>query len=82
MKKEKIVVHDELLAKVGVALRRAAKRAKGNRGTDEYPDRRFRKRKSGQEKSDEEIGSGTVVPCTPVSRHPGIITSRGKNGDG
>ena len=28
MKKEKIVVHDELLAKVGVALRRAAKRAK------------------------------------------------------
>ena len=28
MKKEKIVVHDELLAKVGVALRRAAKRAR------------------------------------------------------
>lgn len=28
MKKEKIVVHDEILAKVGVALRRAAKRAR------------------------------------------------------
>lgn len=28
MKKEKIVVHDELLARVGVALRRAAKRAR------------------------------------------------------
>ncbi|GEM_PF-995491 len=28
MKKEKIVVHDELLAVVGVALRRAAKRAR------------------------------------------------------
>lgn len=28
MKKEKIVVHDELLAKVGGALRRAAKRAR------------------------------------------------------
>jgi len=28
MKKEKIVVHDEVLAKVGVALRRAAKRAR------------------------------------------------------
>jgi len=28
MKKEKIVVHDELLAKVGAALRRAAKRAR------------------------------------------------------
>ncbi len=28
MKKEKIVVHDELLAKVGVALRRVAKRAR------------------------------------------------------
>jgi len=27
MKKEKIVVHDDLLAKVGVALRRAARRA-------------------------------------------------------
>jgi DNA-directed RNA polymerase subunit K/omega len=28
MKKGKIVVHDELLAKVGVALRRAARRAR------------------------------------------------------
>ena len=28
MKKEKLVVHDELLARVGVALRRAAKRAR------------------------------------------------------
>jgi len=28
MKKEQIVAHDELLAKVGVALRRAAKRAR------------------------------------------------------
>lgn len=28
MKKEKIVVHDELLAKVGGALRRDAKRAR------------------------------------------------------
>ena len=28
MKKEKIVVRDELLAKVGVALRRAARRAR------------------------------------------------------
>jgi hypothetical protein len=57
MKKDKIVAHDELLAKVEVALRRAAKRAR-DRGADQHPDRCLRRRESGQEKGDEEIERG------------------------
>ena len=74
MKKEKVVVHDEVLAKVGVALRRAAKRAREIAAQTNTPIVVFENGKVVKKKVTKKYNRArSAMPCTPVSRCPGIL---------